>query len=106
MDVGDKIVCIKPYFLEKTELNYFITEAIDIKIGDIYTILKIENYIGNYTGEGLRARREVFIVSDGKTKLAFYSRELSYRNCIYDHFITLAKWREKQIDSILYGDED
>jgi hypothetical protein len=99
MNVGDKIVCIKPYFLEEFEYNSYIQKGIDIKIGDIYTIIKIENYIG----EGLIKYDDVkiFLVSDGKTKMSFYSRELIYRYCIYDHFTLLATFRDKRIDEIL-----
>jgi len=96
MKVGDKIVCIKPYFLAK--FNDYI-KGIDIKIGDVYTILKIEDYIG----EGLTKYDDVlvFLVGNGETKWSFYSRELAYRYCIYDHFTLLAPFRDKRIDEIL-----
>ena len=99
MNIGDKIVCIKPYFLEKFEFNGYIKEGIDIKIGDIYTIQKIQNYIG----EGLIKYDDVliFLVGNGETKCSFYSRELAYRYCIYDHFTLLAPFRDKRIDEIL-----
>jgi hypothetical protein len=99
MNVGDKIVCIKPYFLEDYEYAGYKSIGIDIKVGDKYNIISI----AEYRGEGLIKYDDVkiFLVSDGKTKMSFYSREVSYRYCIHDHFTLLAPFRDKRIDEIL-----
>ena len=99
MNVGDKIVCIKPYFLEDYEVPGFSFKGVDIKIGDIYTITSIVDYIS----EGIIKYDDVqsYAVCNGEFKWSFFSKELSYRYCIYDYFTLLAPLRDKRIDEIL-----
>ena len=100
MNIGDKIVCIKSFYIQDFESNGYRLEGINLQIGDICTITSIKDY----TGEGLTKYNDIqiFIISNSnERKWSFYSRELKYRHCIYDHFILLAPFRDKRIDDIL-----
>lgn len=86
---GDKVVCIKDaeYYLD--EYNPGITEIL-YKYGEIYTISRVvKSYID--------VKR-----NDGDLNTSFYLEEpIDEWNKFSDYFITIAEWRERQINSIL-----
>ena len=75
-----KYICIKPLRQDFSNSNY-------IHIGDIIEVDFEENF------------------HDGTYTIFLYRNNLKYRSNILrldiDHFISLAEWREKQINSIL-----
>jgi hypothetical protein len=89
---GDKVVCIKDaeYYLD--EHNPDITEIL-YKYGEIYTI-RVANF------------NDIFYINvkrnDKDSNTSFYLEEpIDEWNKFSDYFITLAEWRDKQINSIL-----
>ena len=70
--IGDKLFCYKEFFADKNRY----------KIGDIIVIYDIDYKEPMYQVD---AEEELFSVEE-----------------INDNFISLAEWRDKQIDSILY----
>jgi hypothetical protein len=77
--VGDKVICIKTDYIS-TEGNLC---ELDMTIGELYTIDRISN-------RSITIDRWSFGLID----------EIFIRK-FQDYFITLADWREKQIDNIL-----
>ena len=77
--VGDKVICIKTDYIS-TEGNLC---ELDMTIGELYTIGRIGN-------KSITIDRWTFGLID----------EIFIRK-FQDYFITLADWREKQIDNIL-----
>jgi len=77
--VGDKVICIKTDYIS-TEGNLC---ELDMTIGKLYTIDRISN-------RSITIDRWSFGLID----------EIFIRK-FQDYFITLADWREKQIDNIL-----
>jgi len=77
--VGDKVICIKTDYIS-TEGNLC---ELDMTIGKLYTIDRISN-------RSITIDRWLFGLID----------EIFIRK-FQDYFITLADWREKQIDNIL-----
>jgi hypothetical protein len=89
---GDKVLCIKD-FISKDEKSY-------IK-GNLYEVVMIHNLhlrivtIQNYVEK---------TPTGTSTQINFFSIGHSSMNNFYEYFITLAEWRNQQIDKILEDD--
>ena len=91
---GDKVICIKDYIFEG---KYTIKSY---SIGKQYEIVKVEN-----DGESYYVEADMSIHDDLNCGLRFYyEKEIGNSKCFKNFFVTLAEWRDRQIDSILYED--
>jgi hypothetical protein len=91
--VGDKVICIEDYSCQGSYVDQ-ITHS--YKIGKRYEIIKIEDEM-IYILADLNKEDAIFIgvwfrICDDK---------LFGFDVFHDYFITLAEWREQQINSIL-----
>lgn len=84
--IGDKFVCIKTDFIN---LNNEKSEISDKVVGEIYTISNSDRVFKGH------------IVFDNYLYWLEYNSDHCIMRVFEDHFVSLAEWREKQIDSIL-----
>jgi hypothetical protein len=88
---GDKVVCIKD-MSNIQHLNYTLHE--------IYSVSLIKHRIRYEYNSYYSIRIE------DESKIGWYFESIDLNNLLYfyDYFMTLAEWREKQINSILEDD--
>ena len=98
--VGDKVICINDYDLDLTvsdsHTSYVDQITHSYKIGKRYEITKIEDGM-IYILADLNREENYFIGVWFRTS----DDKLFGFDVFYDYFITLAEWREQQINSIL-----
>ena len=93
--LGDKVVCIKDiiYNGEFTIKSY--------TKGKHYEILSVEIYQGNVDSYYVSADMTVHDDRNSGLRFSHLRGKIGNLKCFEDHFITIAEWRDKQINSIL-----
>lgn len=91
--VGDKVVCIKDYSYKHSD-----TLTNSYKSGKLYEILKIyENINGVYISADLSSEEYHYV----GVWFSMKSNKYTDFDDFDDYFLTIAEWRDKQINSIL-----
>ena len=92
----DTLICIKDFiFHERTKNKYLYNK------GDKYIIERIGKWSKYQSSLSKISKRRYFILDNNNISWIFEENELPNLNTLSDYFITLAEWREQQIDSIL-----
>ena len=90
--VGDKVICIS-----EVSLNIYNQERRSFKIGEVCEVVKYAENTFEYVKDAK------YVQLRGNTDSLFFYLDKPIRQWknFSDHFITMAEWREQQINSIL-----
>ena len=94
MKKGDKVVCIKDFIV-----NFTNETKVLVNINEIYTIdrIKKDRYVINGWWFEENGSKTIYKINN----IYFTEENDSINEYFHNYFITLAEWREQQINSIL-----
>jgi hypothetical protein len=99
--VGDKVVCIKDLIYKQEVIACSEYTIKSYTKGKHYEILAVEIYQANVDSYYVSADMTVHDDWNSGLRFSHLRGKIGNLEYFYDYFITIAEWRDKQINSIL-----